>query len=282
MNGTAADARRGRGDRRRGRATSPAVDVALCLPATLIERAVARGARLRHRRAGRPRQRQRRPYRLHLGGDAARRRRDADHRRPQRAPRGPARERRRRPRQGRGRARRRASASSSASARARRCATAARRSRTVAAQLDASLPRRAGDAARLSIAYEPIWAIGTGKVAGDRRHRRDARRAPRAAGRGLRRSAGSGVRILYGGSVKADNAAEIFAVADVDGALVGGASLTAADFVPIIEAAAHALNCRADRPLDAPPTPVSRKPVHVHLPADRPDARRRQRWSPSS
>jgi triosephosphate isomerase len=48
------------------------------------------------------------------------------------------------------------------------------------------------------------------------------------------------VRILYGGSVKADNAAELFAVDNVDGALVGGASLTAKDFVPIIEAAARA------------------------------------------
>ena len=47
------------------------------------------------------------------------------------------------------------------------------------------------------------------------------------------------MRILYGGSVKADNAAEIFAVADVDGALVGGASLTAADFLPIVEAGAR-------------------------------------------
>ena len=49
--------------------------------------------------------------------------------------------------------------------------------------------------------------------------------------------AGEDVRILYGGSVKAANAAEIFSVMDVDGALVGGASLKAADFVPIIEAA---------------------------------------------
>jgi triosephosphate isomerase len=49
--------------------------------------------------------------------------------------------------------------------------------------------------------------------------------------------AGQHVRILYGGSVKAANAADIFAVPDVDGALVGGASLTAADFLPIVEAA---------------------------------------------
>jgi triosephosphate isomerase len=52
--------------------------------------------------------------------------------------------------------------------------------------------------------------------------------------------AGRKVRILYGGSVKASNAAEIFAVADVDGALVGGASLKASDFLPIVEAAAAA------------------------------------------
>ena len=51
---------------------------------------------------------------------------------------------------------------------------------------------------------------------------------------------GSEVRILYGGSVKASNAAEIFGVADVDGALVGGASLKSADFLPIVEAAAAA------------------------------------------
>jgi triosephosphate isomerase len=50
---------------------------------------------------------------------------------------------------------------------------------------------------------------------------------------------GAGVRILYGGSVKAANAAEIFGVADVDGALVGGASLKAADFMPIVAAAAQ-------------------------------------------
>ncbi|HEX6376475.1 MAG TPA: triose-phosphate isomerase, partial [Allosphingosinicella sp.] len=51
--------------------------------------------------------------------------------------------------------------------------------------------------------------------------------------------AGARVRILYGGSVKGSNAVEIFAVGDVDGALVGGASLAAADFIPIIEAAAR-------------------------------------------
>jgi triosephosphate isomerase len=53
-------------------------------------------------------------------------------------------------------------------------------------------------------------------------------------------SAGGEIRILYGGSVKASNAAEIFAIADVDGALVGGASLKGADFIPIVAAAAAA------------------------------------------
>jgi triosephosphate isomerase len=112
----------------------------------------------------------------------------------------------------------------------------------VCAQLDASLPDAPSDPAQLSIAYETIWAIGTGKVAGvaeiGEMHAALRQRLVAAYG-----AAGDAMRILYGGSVKASNAAEIFAVADVDGALVGGASLTAADFVPIIEAADHnALN----------------------------------------
>ena len=104
---------------------------------------------------------------------------------------------------------------------------------TVAAQLDASLPATAVDA----IAYEPIWAIGTGKIPSlaDIAEMHAALRARLVAAYG---AAGQGVRILYGGSVKASNAADIFAIPDVDGALVGGASLTAADFIPIIEAAA--------------------------------------------
>jgi triosephosphate isomerase len=57
-------------------------------------------------------------------------------------------------------------------------------------------------------------------------------------------NAGDRVRILYGGSVKASNAAEIFGVADVDGALVGGASLKAADFIPILAAATPSLEGR--------------------------------------
>jgi triosephosphate isomerase len=106
----------------------------------------------------------------------------------------------------------------------------------VAAQLDASLPRGVTDPSRLSVAYEPIWAIGTGKVpsTSDIEEMHASLRGRLVAAFG---DSGAEVRILYGGSVKASNAAEIFAVPDVDGALVGGASLKATDFLPIVEAA---------------------------------------------
>ncbi|EIE49270.1 triosephosphate isomerase [Salipiger aestuarii] len=88
----------------------------------------------------------------------------------------------------------------------------------------------------LVIAYEPIWAIGTGKVPTTDQigevHDFMRARLEKRFGEGVGRS----VRLLYGGSVKPSNAAEIFAVSNVDGALVGGASLKAADFVPIIDA----------------------------------------------
>ena len=107
----------------------------------------------------------------------------------------------------------------------------------VSSQLDSSLPNGELASASIAVAYEPIWAIGTGKVPSiadiDEMHR--ALRARLTAAYG---DAGSTIRILYGGSVKASNAADIFGVEDVDGALVGGASLTAADFIPIVEAAA--------------------------------------------
>jgi triosephosphate isomerase len=108
---------------------------------------------------------------------------------------------------------------------------------TVTAQVDASLPAGPVDPERFALAYEPIWAIGTGKVATcediEAMHAAIRERLVAAYG-----EAGGRVRILYGGSVKASNAAEIFAVPEVGGALVGGASLTAAEFLPIVDAGA--------------------------------------------
>jgi triosephosphate isomerase len=108
---------------------------------------------------------------------------------------------------------------------------------TVVAQLDGSVPSNLDGEAELAIAYEPIWAIGTGKIpnSGDIAEMHSAIRSKLRERFG---SDGEQVRILYGGSVKGSNAAEIFAIPDVDGALVGGASLTAGDFIPIVAAAA--------------------------------------------
>ncbi|MGE0179129.1 MAG: triose-phosphate isomerase [Sphingomonas sp.] len=106
----------------------------------------------------------------------------------------------------------------------------------VTAMLEGSLPGE-GEEGELVIAYEPVWAIGTGKVA-TAADVTEMHAALRQALVGRFGDAGDRVRILYGGSVKAENAAELFRCDNVDGALVGGASLTAAQFVPIIEAAA--------------------------------------------
>jgi len=105
----------------------------------------------------------------------------------------------------------------------------------VAGQLAGSLPERLGDT-ELVLAYEPVWAIGTGTVATpiDVALMHNVIRKALVERFGDR---GARVRILYGGSVKPDNAAELLRVEDVDGALVGGASLKAADFVPIVAAA---------------------------------------------
>ncbi|MES2042428.1 MAG: triose-phosphate isomerase [Pseudomonadota bacterium] len=107
----------------------------------------------------------------------------------------------------------------------------------VTGQLAGSLPEGAA-ASWLSIAYEPVWAIGTGRTptVADVAAMHGAIRAK------LREQVGEdaeAMRLLYGGSVTADNAGELLGAGDVDGALVGGASLTAAKFVPIIEAAVY-------------------------------------------
>ena len=85
------------------------------------------------------------------------------------------------------------------------------------------------------VAYEPVWAIGTGKTATPAEAQAVhafLRKTLATAG-----AASSSLRILYGGSVKADNAAQLFAEADIDGGLIGGASLKAADFIAICRAA---------------------------------------------
>lgn len=106
----------------------------------------------------------------------------------------------------------------------------------VEGQLAGSLPEGA-TAEGVVVAYEPVWAIGTGRAAtpADVREIHAVIRKALSARFGAE---GDKIRILYGGSVKPENAAEIFAVPDVDGALVGGASLTAAQFLPILQAAA--------------------------------------------
>jgi triosephosphate isomerase len=106
----------------------------------------------------------------------------------------------------------------------------------VLGQLDAILEGLAG-VERLVVAYEPVWAIGTGRVA----KAEDAQEVHRAIRTRVAERSGNavadGLRILYGGSVKADNAGGLLAQADIDGALVGGASLDASQFLAIVRAA---------------------------------------------
>jgi triosephosphate isomerase len=103
----------------------------------------------------------------------------------------------------------------------------------VARQLDAVLGRLGARAAGIVVAYEPVWAIGTGRSATPR-EAQEVHARMRAA---LDRAGANGVQVLYGGSVKAANAAALFAEEAIDGALVGGASLDADEFVAIARAA---------------------------------------------
>jgi triosephosphate isomerase (TIM) len=105
----------------------------------------------------------------------------------------------------------------------------------VSASLAGSLPKDFGESDTV-IAYEPVWAIGTGRTPTPAQvaevHGQIRLDLIETAGK----EKGSAVRVLYGGSVKPDNAAELLGAGDINGALVGGASLKAADFIGIIKA----------------------------------------------
>ena len=92
---------------------------------------------------------------------------------------------------------------------------------------------------KLVLAYEPVWAIGTGEVAGPEDAQEMAHAIRECVNQIHGEDAANGVRILYGGSVKATNVAEIMQEADVDGVLVGGASLDAVEFANIARFEQH-------------------------------------------
>jgi len=101
--------------------------------------------------------------------------------------------------------------------------------KVVERQLEAVLKLNNKDLGTAVVAYEPVWAIGTGRTASPEQ--------AQAVHAFLRKRVPPETRILYGGSVKKDNAATLFAMPDIDGGLIGGASLVAADFVAIAGAA---------------------------------------------
>lgn len=110
----------------------------------------------------------------------------------------------------------------------------------VLAQLAAALGSLDPDrVSRLVVAYEPIWAIGTGRHASTEDAQAVCRAIRAAVVADHGEAAGSGLRIQYGGSVNGDNASEILAQPDVDGALVGGASLDPTEFARIVGAGRH-------------------------------------------
>lgn len=107
----------------------------------------------------------------------------------------------------------------------------------VARQLDAVIERAGvGALATAVVAYEPVWAIGTGMTASPAQAQ-EVHAAIRAQVSRLDGVLAGGLRILYGGSVKPQNAAELFSQADIDGGLIGGAALVAGDFLAICQAA---------------------------------------------
>lgn len=108
----------------------------------------------------------------------------------------------------------------------------------VGGQLDVVLAAlSAEEAARIVVAYEPVWAIGTGKTATPEMAQ-EVHAMLRARLGAKSAEAAAKVRVLYGGSMKPDNAEQLLAMVDIDGGLIGGAALKAADFLAIIKAAA--------------------------------------------
>lgn len=105
-------------------------------------------------------------------------------------------------------------------------------------QLEAVLVQLPGnDVEKMVVAYEPVWAIGTGKTATPQMAQ-DVHAFLRGRIAARNAQAAAGMQILYGGSMKPDNAAELLAMPDIDGGLIGGAALKAADFLAIVRAAA--------------------------------------------
>lgn len=103
-------------------------------------------------------------------------------------------------------------------------------------QLSPVLAEVGGQLAHIVVAYEPVWAIGTGKTATPAMAQ-EVHELIRAKLAKCDAAAAAGVRLLYGGSMKPDNAKELLAMPDIDGGLIGGASLKAADFLEIARAA---------------------------------------------
>jgi len=109
---------------------------------------------------------------------------------------------------------------------------AGRTETVVLRQIDAVLEKVGRDASRMVVAYEPVWAIGTGRTATPA----EAQAVHATLRARLAKAGAAQVQLLYGGSVKADNAQALFGMADIDGGLIGGASLKSTEFLAIAHA----------------------------------------------